>query len=347
MMGVVIRHRGAGMGFAQHLEASARPGKGGQSFGSLLRRGAQQHGPGGGRGSIEDVVISRHLQPDLGKRTAPVHQRKATIQPAQMPDRGRIVVVGILPAEGEKRSPLPCRFRYGTAGSFVAAVIQDGTGLAGKAGIAFHGVFHRVEIFHVVVIDIEDQRDIGVRGKEGIPELAGFVDEALGLAGTAVAADGAQLAADDGGRVQPRRVQDLHDHGGGGGFAVGPADPQRIPVPAGDRPQHPGPLPQRQAAFPRGNQLGVGFHDGGGIEDEIGAPDILGPLAHHDLDAHGALQLHDVAFVIIAAGDGIAPAVQDLYQREHPAAADADTVDVPDPLGDGFDRFVHMMTATF
>ena len=87
-----------------------------------------------------------------------------------------------------------------------------------------------------------------------------------------------QLAADDGGRVQPRRVQDLHDHGGGGGFAVGPADPQRIPVPAGDRPQHPGPLPQRQAAFPRGDQLGVGFHDGGGIEDEIGAPDILGPL---------------------------------------------------------------------
>ena len=109
---------------------------------------------------------------------------------------------------------------------------------------------------------------------------------------------------------------------------MGAADAQRLAVPAGDGAQHFGAFPQGQAAFPRGNQFGVGIHNGGGIENEIGAPDIFGALPHRHLDAHLAFQLDDVAFVIIAAGNGVAPAVQDLHQREHAAAADADAMDI-------------------
>ena len=72
-----------------------------------------------------------------------------------------------------------------------------------------------------------------------------------------------------------------------------------------------------------------------------------GALAHHHLDAHLTLQIDNVAFVIIAAGNGVAPAVQDLHQREHAAAADADAMDMFDPFRDCFNRFFHTVTATF
>ena len=159
--------------------------------------------------------------------------------------------------------------------------------------------------------------DIRVGGKEGILEFAGLVHKALRCPAAAVPAYGPQLAADDGGGIQSRHIEDLHDHGGGGGFTVGTADAQRLAVPAGDGAQHFGAFPQGQAAFPRGNQFGVGIHNGGGIENEIGAPDIFRPLAHHHLNAHLTLQIDNVAFVIIAAGNGVAPAVQDLHQWEH------------------------------
>ena len=309
VVGIVIGDGSTGVGLAQHLKAAARPGKGRKPGGSLLRGGAQLHGACGGGHGIKDVMVAGDLQVQLGQRLAAEHQGKAAVQPAQVADIGGVVVVGLLPAEGQEAPPLPCRRCYGPAGLFIAAVIQDGMRLFGKFGIAFHGVFHGVEIFHVVVIDIEHQGDIGVGGKEGILEFAGLVHKALRCPAAPVPAYGPQLAADDGGGIQPRHIQDLHDHGGGGGFAVGAANAQRLAVPAGNSAQHFGTLPQRQTAFPRGDQFGVGFHNGGGIEDEIGAPDIFGALPHRHLDAHLAFQLDDVAFVIIAAGDGIAPAV--------------------------------------
>ena len=309
VVGIVIGDGRTGVGLAQHLKAAARPGKGRKPGGSLLRGGAQLHGACGGGHGIQDVMVAGDLQVQLGQRLAAEHQGKAAVQPAQVADIGGVVVVGLLPAEGQEAPLLPCRRCHGPAGLFIAAVIQDGMRLFGKFGIAFHGVFHGVEIFHVVVIDIEHQGDIGVGGKEGILEFAGLVHKALRCPAAPVPAYGPQLAADDGGGVQPRHIQDLHDHGGGGGFAVGAANAQRLAVPAGNSAQHFGTLPQRQAAFPRSDQFGVGFHNGGGIEDEIGAPDIFGALPHRHLDAHLAFQFDDVAFVIIAAGDGIAPAV--------------------------------------
>ena len=292
-------------------------------------------------------MVAGNLQVDLGEGLAAEHEGKAAVQTTQVAEIGGVVVVGVLPAKGEEGSPLPCRFLHGTAGFFIAAVIQDGMGLLGEPGVALHGVFHGVEVFHVVIIDIEDEGDIRVGGKEGILEFAGLVHKALRCPAAAVAADGTQLAANDGGGVQPRHIQDLHDHGGGGGFTVGTADAQRLAVPAGDGPQHFGALPQGQAAFPRGNQFGVGIHNGGGIENEIGALDVFCPLTHHHLNAHLAFEVDDVAFVIIAAGNGVAPAVQDLHQREHAAAADANAMNMFDPFRDCFNRFYHTVTATF
>ena len=121
------------------------------------------------------------------------------------------------------------------------------------------------------------------------------------------------------------------------------ANPQRIAVPAGNRTQHSGSLPQRQSAFPRGDQLGVGIHNGSGIKNEISAGNIFRPLSHCDLDSHRTLQLNDIAFVVVAAGNDIASAVQDLYQREHAAAADADAVNMLYPIGDLLNRFYHKL----
>ena len=193
-------------------------------------------------------MFPRDVDGEAAEGLPVAHQVKAAAEPTLRPDVGGPEVVPLPPAEGDllRRA----RRRHGPGGVPVVPVVEDPPGHPGEAGKGPHGVFHRAEVVQVVVVDVQHQGGVREGGKEGVPELAGLVDEKAALPRPAVAVDGPQLPPDDGGGVGPRPEQYLGEHGGDGGLAVGAADPHRLLVPAGDGPQHPGPLPKGDPALP-------------------------------------------------------------------------------------------------
>ncbi len=248
-------------------------------------------------------MLPRDVDGKAAEGLPPVHQGKAAAKAVLLLDFGGPEVAGLPPAEGELFRSV--RRLHGPDGVGVAAVIEHPPGHPGKAGEGAHGVFHRAEVIQVVVVDVQHHGGIRVGGKEGVPELAGLVDKEAAFSRPAVAADGPQLAADDGGGVRPRPVENLGEHGGDGGLPVGAADAHRFLIVAGKGPQHPGPLPQGEAQLPGGCKLRVVLHNGGGIEDQLGPLEIFRGMAQGDgypqLPFHG----QDIAFVVVAARDNI------------------------------------------
>ena len=74
--------------------------------------------------------------------------------------------------------------------------------------------------------------------------------------------------------------------------------------------------------------LGVVVVGGGGADDQLGALQVLGPVADGNVHAQGAQMLHCGALVHVGAGDDHAHAVEHLGQRSHGHAADAHQVGV-------------------
>lgn len=60
----------------------------------------------------------------LGEGLAAEHEGKTAVQTTQVAEIGGVIVVGVLPAEGEEGSSLPCRFLHGTAGFFIAPLYR-------------------------------------------------------------------------------------------------------------------------------------------------------------------------------------------------------------------------------
>ena len=88
--------------------------------------------------------------------------------------------------------------------------------------------------------------------------------------------------------------------------------------------QHDAALHAGDAPHVRFLQLRVILVNGGGVHHHIRAQHVLRSMAHIYMDPHGPLRVDDGAFVHVAAGDGISLGRQNLHQRKHAAAADAD-----------------------
>ena len=107
---------------------------------------------------------------------------------------------------------------------------------------------------------------------------------------------------------------------------MGAADADYIIVLPGHRAKQEGALDRRDAERLCGDQLGVVVVYGRRVDDQIGALDAFGLVPHGDRDAERADTLQRVAFVVVRPGDFIPLAVQNLGQRAHTRAADADHV---------------------
>ena len=151
-------------------------------------------------------------------------------------------------------------------------------------------------------------------------------------AGLSVAVDQRQLAADDRRGILAGHLEDLGDHTGGCGLAVGAGDADRVGI-------HPLDIAQHDAALDTGDpqllgmrDLGIARQDRRGVDQQLGTLDILGRMGDFDLDPHRPLVVDNIPLVHIAAGDGVAGGMEDLHNREHPAAADPDKVQPLDLL---------------
>ena len=94
---------------------------------------------------------------------------------------------------------------------------------------------------------------------------------------------------------------------------------------------------QHDRAFDRGDallsrcdQLGIILFDSRRVDDQLRAFDVLGTVTHVDRDPVAADAVERFALVGVGTGKDEAFAVQDLCQRTHSRAADADEMDAFD-----------------
>ena len=147
-----------------------------------------------------------------------------------------------------------------------------------------------------------------------------------------VAADHLEPAAHHHGGIEPGAGQELSRHRGGGGLAVGTADGDAV-VEAHDLGQHLAAPQGGQAEAAPGPHLGILRADGGGDDDEIGAPHLPRGVPDEDLDAQLGQAVGDLRTGQVAAADLVVHPQQDLGEAAHAGPADAHEVDPAHPTG--------------
>ena len=329
MMRKVVGDRDASR-CAEDLKAAVHAGELVQILGDLLRRRAQIVGAGGGGEGIIDIVAAGHLQVDLTELLAPVHEVELFIRAHDIAQIRGVVVVRLAETEGDRRQL--CIF---DRLQHVLVVTVDDQGVRGQVAELVErllDIIQGLEVIKVIGVDVEDDRDIGRQLEEGIDIFARLTDDDIAVTDVAVAADEGQLAADDGGGVEAGADQHLTEHRGGGRLAVRSADGDAALIAAGDDAQHDAALDGGDALFARGDQLGVILLDGGGVDNQLGALDILGAVTHMHGNAVALDAVEGIALVHIRSAELKALAVQYLGEGAHPRPADADEVDALDMI---------------
>ena len=193
---------------------------------------------------------------------------------------------------------------------------------------------------HVVVLDVRDDGDVGMELEEGAVALVGLGDEVVACAGLGVRAEIRHLAADNDGRRDARRLERDAEHGGrrrlavraGDGDALVLIDERRVDVRA---------VELRDAEVARREHLGVVVGDGGRDDDGVGAAHVLRALA---AERHARAELpeifDDAGVRPVGARDLVAELAEDLRERAHAGAADADEMDGMDAF-EFFQVFLH------
>ena len=211
---------------------------------------------------------------------------------------------------------------------FIVHVEDDRAGQQRKLLEREFELAHRAVIFKVVIVDVQDDAHRAGQLQKRLVVLAGLNDDALAVAGLAVAADEGQLAADDCRGITTCQLQCGGDHGSRGGLAVGAGNADAVLVQAAHIAQQNAALHSGDAIRSGGVQLHVVLGNGGRVDHQVSADHVVRSMTQADLHAHLPLRADDAAVQHIAAGDIISLGSEDLDQRIHTAAAAADEVDL-------------------
>ena len=325
VVGVVV-HDDRTVALTVELKAAARALEVQGSLGALLHGQAHKAADGTHGQRIINVVAAGHGQADVAGDFAPLLEVELKEAGLVLLHIDGAVVAVVLDAKGADAAVQRVHDIHGV---LVVGVGEDHE--LGHQGEALEGelqLTHAAVVVQMIVVDVQHNGQVGGQFEEGLGILAGLDDDVIALTGLAVAVDEGQLAADDRRRVPARQLQHCGDHAGGRRLAVGAGDADAVLVQAAD-------IAQQDAALHGGDAVGIGgvqlhvvLRDGGRVDHEVGADDVVGVMAQRDLHAHLPLVADDAAIQHITAGDDISLGVQDLDQRVHAAAAAADEVDL-------------------
>src|SRR6185503_14187869 len=213
-------------------------------------------------------------------------------------------------------------------------MVDAGDGQAVEGNVAVEGlelamhVLDGLEVVEVLRIDVGDDADLTRDLDEGAVGLVGLDDHPLAVAEARVRAPLVNDAARDHRRVQAAGVEKMRDERGGGGLAVrsrhrhGGVEPHQLG-------QHLGPADDGIALGARRFELGVAGLDGGRHDDVARTHEVHRVVADEHADALGAQAFDVGAVLLVAALHGVALGVQDLGNRAHADAADAQNVHGP------------------
>ena len=236
----------------------------------------------------------------------------------------KVTISGSGPRRATRAPPHP--LGEGDRARVVGADHHQPQTLAGGEGEEAVGVVLRgPPVAQVVGVDVGHHRHLGRVLQEGAVALVGLDHHRVPRAEVAAGAGTGQRAADDEGRVRAASGQDVRDHRGGRGLAVGAG--HRDPPPAehqgaerGTAVQHPQPAP------PGLGELWVVLADGGGRHHGLRVAELLGPVSHVH-PGPGGLQGAQVLGVLPVAAADLDPAGQHHGgDPVHPRAADRDEV---------------------
>ncbi len=163
--------------------------------------------------------------------------------------------------------------------------------------------------------------------KEGIDVLARLADDDIRLSGAPVPADQRELSPDDGGRVLPGFQKNLRDHRGGRGFAVCSGDGDGLREMPRHHAEHHGPLHHGDSLVARRDQLRIILLDRRGVDDQLRALHVFGPLPHEDGDAVASDSGEGVGLAGIGTGQPVPFMQQDFGDRAHAGPADPHKMD--------------------
>ncbi|MNY00164.1 hypothetical protein D3C86_1326470 [compost metagenome] len=342
-MRVVVHHRHPVRG-ALGLEATADPAEGFEARADGVGRKPQEAARDDGRGRVEDVVAAGDLD-------AVGDAREREARPGAFEHLALEAVHGVLGEavgvdagrQARQDGPHPGVVDAGHhRGPFGQAVEE-----------AHHDLVDLVEarvVLQVIPFEVGQDGDLGRQAADGLVGLVGLGHEEGAMAGTGGAPDGGQVTADQHRGIEPRPEQDRGDHAGRGGLAVGPGD--RDGAVAGHQVgEQLGAVANGKPLRPGVGELGVGFTHRSRDHHHLGPRDVLGAMAHVDPDPQAREALGGRRRRLVRAADAAAPLVQDLGDRAHADAADADEVmgggnlhwgphvvgdgqDGPSPLGD-------------
>ena len=270
-------------------------------------------------------MTAGNLQADFTEFLALVHEVKGLVSPLDVPEVRGIVVVRLAEAEADHRQINA----FNSLQHILVIAVDDETAGGQMAELveALFDIIQRLEVVQMIRVDVEDDRDIRRQLEEGVHILACFAHDDVAVTDIAVAADEGQLAADDGGGIKAGADQHLAEHSGSGRLAVRTGYGDAAAIAAGDDPQHDAALDGRDPLLLRGDQLGIILLDCGGVNHQLCALDILGAVTHVHRYAVALDAVKGIALVHVRAGELKAFAVQDLGQRTHTRAADADEMD--------------------
>lgn len=273
-----------------------------------------------------DIVTARHSQTDVAGDFAPLLQVELEEAGLILLYIDGLIVTVVVDAESAHTA---VEGIHNVHRVLVVGVCKDhelghkGEALEGKLQLA-----HAAVIVQMVVVDVQHDREVGGQLQEGLRELTGLDDDVVALARLAVAVDEGQLAADDRRGVASCQLQRSGDHGSRGGLAVGTGNADALLVQAAHIAQQDAALHRRDAVGSCRIQLHIVLRNGGGVDHEVCADDIVCAVAQRDLDAHLPLGADDAAVQHVAARDVIALCGQDLDERIHSAAAAANEMDL-------------------
>ena len=175
--------------FAHNLKPASRALKDAGRSDGLLHPAANLNGRGDGRDAVEDVVVAGNVQQHCPQIFAPAVQVIAGVPAVGVDDVFGVIVVVLPHAEGQHLLARYSLNRF--AGVGVLAVIDDRLGChLCKLMVGGDDVVHRLKIFHVVGVDVEDDRDVRVQLEEVVLKLTRLTGHDVAAAQPAAAADG-------------------------------------------------------------------------------------------------------------------------------------------------------------
>ena len=174
----------------------------------------------------------------------------------------------------------------------------------------------------MVELGVGQHGDLRIQAQQRAVRLVGLDHDPLALSPAGVGAGPPQLAAHHVGRIEPAFLEDLHDHRGGGGLAVGPGHGQAA-LDRGDLSQQLGAV---QLASGGGHALRVLGRNRRRVHDLRAGRDVLGPVAEHGLDPPLAQDLGVARVGTVGARHARTQPIGDQGQPAHAGPADADEV---------------------